>query len=196
MALLVRASVEQAEEAAMPFPTEPRRRWPRWSAFAIYSGLTWLTALAAHAAPSHGIAMHGTPKYPAGFTHFDYVNPGAPKGGRAAFGVQGSFDSLNPFIVKGNAAPGMRDYVFESLLARANDEPFSLYGLLAETVETPEDRSWVAFTLRPEARFSDGKPVTADDVIFSLELLREKAGPTTAAITPRSSGSSAPASAG
>jgi peptide/nickel transport system substrate-binding protein len=149
----------------------------RWGGCAILAGCVWLIAAAAQAAPSHGVAMHGTPKYPAGFTHFDYVNPQAPKGGRAMFGVQGSFDSLNPFIVKGNAAPGMREYVFESLLARANDEPFSLYGLLAESIETPEDRSWALFTLRPEARFSDGKPVTADDVIFSLELLREKGRP-------------------
>jgi peptide/nickel transport system substrate-binding protein len=129
------------------------------------------------AAPSHGIAMHGAPKYPAGFTHFDYVNGSAPRGGRAIFAVQGSFDSLNPLIIKGNAAPGGREYVYESLLARSYDEPFSLYGLLAESVETPEDRSWVTFTLNPKARFSDGHPVTVEDVIFSLELLREKGRP-------------------
>jgi peptide/nickel transport system substrate-binding protein len=131
----------------------------------------------ADAAPSHGIAMHGEPKYPANFAHFDYVNPSAPRGGRAMFGVQGSFDSLNPLIIKGNAAPGGREYVYESLLARAFDEPFSLYGLLAESVETPDDRSWVTFTLNPKARFSDGHPVTVEDVIFSLELLREKGRP-------------------
>ncbi len=142
----------------------------------LWIGLAWLAAPVA-ADPVHGIAMHGQPKYPPGFTHFAYVNPQAPKGGRATFGVQGSFDSLNPFIIKGNAAPGMREYVYESLLARSYDEPFSLYGLLAESVETPEDRSSVTFTLRPEARFSDGKPVTVDDVIFSLELLREKGRP-------------------
>ncbi len=147
----------------------------------FYLALTATFALAfgsaAEAAPQHGIAMHGDLKYPADFKAFDYVNPTAPKGGRMVFGVQGSFDSLNPLIVKGNAAPGVREYVYESLLARSNDEPFSLYGLLAESVETPEDRSWVTFTLRPEARFSDGRPVTVDDVIFSLDLLREKGRP-------------------
>jgi peptide/nickel transport system substrate-binding protein len=129
------------------------------------------------AEPRHGIAMHGDLKYPAGFKQFDYVNPQAPKGGRAVFGALGSFDSLNPSIVKGNAAPGVREYVYESLLTRSSDEPFSLYGLLAESVEVPDDRSWAVFTLRPEARFSDGHPVTADDVIFSMELLREKGRP-------------------
>jgi peptide/nickel transport system substrate-binding protein len=129
------------------------------------------------AEPTHGIAMHGEPKYPASFTHFEYVNPDAPKGGQAVFGVQGSYDSLNPLIVKGNAGPGIREYVYESLLARSYDEPFSLYGLLAETVEIPEDRSWVIFTLNAKARFSDGKPVSVDDVVFSLELLREKGRP-------------------
>lgn len=142
--------------------------------FAFWAGLT---STAAFGEPRHGIAMHGEPKYQANFAHFDYADPNAPKGGRAVFGVLGSYDSLNPSIVKGNAAPGIREYVYESLLARSYDEPFSLYGLLAESVETPEDRSWVLFTLRPEARFSDGRPVTVDDVVFSLELLREKGRP-------------------
>jgi peptide/nickel transport system substrate-binding protein len=131
----------------------------------------------ANAEPAHGLAMHGTMKYPAGFAHFDYVNPEAPKGGAVAFGQLGSFDSLNPFIVKGNAISGVRDYVYESLLARAYDEAFSLYGLLAESVETPDDRSWVIFHIHPRARFSDGAPVTPDDVIFSHGLLREKGRP-------------------
>lgn len=136
-----------------------------------------VSAAASSAEPQHGIAMHGDLKYPAGFRQFDYVNPQAPKGGRAVFGALGSFDSLNPSIVKGNAAPGVREYVYESLLTRSSDEPFSLYGLLAESVEAPDDRSWAVFTLRPEARFSDGHPVTVDDVIFSMELLREKGRP-------------------
>ena len=131
----------------------------------------------ATAAPSHAVAMHGDPKYPADFRYFDYVNPDAPKGGGAAYGVLGSFDSLNPLIVKGNAAPGVREFVYDSLLGRANDEPFTLYGLLAESIDMADDRSWVTFTLRPEARFSDGKPVTVADLIFSLELLREKGRP-------------------
>jgi len=124
--------------------------------------------------PSHGIAMHGEPKHQAGFDHFSYVNPDAPKGGRAVFAVLGTFDSVNPLIIRGVAAAGLRDFVYESLMARANDEPFSLYGLLAESIETPEDRGWVTFTLRPEAKFSDGHPVTVDDVIFSHALLRDK----------------------
>jgi peptide/nickel transport system substrate-binding protein len=116
--------------------------------------------------------MHGEPREGADFSHFSYVNPDAPKGGRATFAVQGTFDSLNPFIIKGVSADGLRDYVYESLLARAYDEPFTLYGLIAEAVETPPDRSWVEFTLNPKATFSDGTPITVDDVIFSHAVLR------------------------
>jgi peptide/nickel transport system substrate-binding protein len=121
--------------------------------------------------------MHGKVKYPRDFTHFSYVNPDAPKGGRLNFGDLGTFDSLNPMVINGKAVWAVRSYIYETLLGRSFDEPFSLYGLLAESVETPEDRSWVMFTLRPEAKFSDGKPVTVDDVIFSLELLRERGWP-------------------
>jgi peptide/nickel transport system substrate-binding protein len=136
----------------------------------------------AGAEPRHGIAMHGEPALPPDFEHLPYANPDAPQGGRIGYGNIGSFDSLNPFIVRGTAPRALWDNswgnnVWESLLARNRDEPFSLYGLLAETVETPPDRSWVEFTLRPEARFSDGRPVTAEDVIFSAELLREKGRP-------------------
>lgn len=136
-----------------------------------------LTSSAVSAEPRLGIAMHGAPVQAGGFDHFPYVNPGAPKGGRATFAVQGSFDSLNPMIVRGVAAAGVREYVYESLMARALDEPFSLYGLLAESIDTPDDRSSVTFTLRPEAKFSDGKPVTVDDVIFSHRLLRDHGRP-------------------
>ncbi len=129
------------------------------------------------AAPAAGIAMHGEPAEGADFQHFSYVNPEAPKGGRLTLGVQGSFDSLNPLIVKGAPAQGVRDYLYESLLARAYDEPFTLYGLIAESIETPADRSFVAFTLRPEARFSDGTPITVEDVIFSHALLRDHGRP-------------------
>ncbi len=131
----------------------------------------------AHAQPAHGIAMHGSLAHEPGFASFSYVNPDAPKGGTVSFATLGSFDSLNPLIIKGAAAAGLRDLVFESLMARAYDEPFSLYGLLAENIETPEDRSWVAFVLRKEARFSDGKPVTVEDVLFSYKLLRDKGRP-------------------
>lgn len=128
-------------------------------------------------APAHGIAMHGAPLYGPDFTHFAYVDPDAPKGGSLTLGAIGSFDSLNPLIVKGVAAHGIRDYVYESLMARSFDEPFSLYGLLAESVRVPPDRSWIEFTLRPEARFSDGRPVRVEDVIFSHALLRDQGRP-------------------
>ena len=129
------------------------------------------------AAPRHGIAMHGEPLYHASFTHFSYVNPDAPVGGTARYGAIGTFDSFNPFIVRGTAATGLREYVFESLMARSYDEPFSLYGLLAESIDVPDDRSSVTFRLRAEAKFSDGVPVTVEDVIFSLEVLRDKGRP-------------------
>lgn len=129
------------------------------------------------AGPRHAIAMHGEPLYPPGFERFAYANPDAPKGGSIVFGATGSFDSLNPFIVRGTAAIGLREHVFESLLARGYDEPFTLYGLLAETVEVPDDRSWVSFTLNKRARFSDGTPVTVEDVIYSLETLRDNGRP-------------------
>ncbi len=142
--------------------------------------LVWLAPLAKAAAdvpPAHGIAMHGTPKEPENFKHFGYVNPQAPKGGRITIPMPGSFDNINPLIVKGNAVAGMREYVYETLLARSLDEPFSLYGLIAETVEMPEDRSEIIFNLNHSAKFSDGTPITADDVLFSWALLRDKGRP-------------------
>ena len=129
------------------------------------------------AAPVHAIAMHGSPKHGADFTHFPYVNPAAPKGGRLVLGTLGTFDSLTPFIIKGVSPATMRDYVYESLLTRSGDEAFSLYGLIAESMELPEDRSAITFHLRPEARFSDGAPITPEDVLFSHELLKQKGWP-------------------
>ena len=137
---------------------------------ALASGSVW-------AEPAPGIAMHGQPSEAADFSHFSYANPEAPKGGRATFAVRGSYDSLNPLIVKGVSAEGVREYVYESLLARAYDEPFTLYGLIAEGVETPPDRSYVEFTLNPKAAFSDGTPITVDDVIFSQAVLRDHGRP-------------------
>ncbi|MBZ0229170.1 MAG: ABC transporter substrate-binding protein, partial [Bauldia sp.] len=143
-----------------------------------------LTPQIAASEPMHGIAMIGEPALPRDFDHLPYADPDAPKGGRITYGVVGTFDSLNSFIVQGGttSARGLRDpvfgnLVFESLLERSNDEPFTLYGLLAETVETPPDRRWVEFTLNPLAKFSDGTPVTVDDVIFSMEILRDKGRP-------------------
>lgn len=125
----------------------------------------------------HGIAMHGDPALPPDFKSLPYANPDAPQGGSLRQAVTGTFDSLNPFIVKGNAATGIRTYVFESLLSRNWAEPFSLYGLLAEGVEVSDDRQTFTFKLRPEAKFSDGSPVTAADVVFSMETLRDKGRP-------------------
>jgi peptide/nickel transport system substrate-binding protein len=121
--------------------------------------------------------MHGTPALPADFARFAYANPAAPKGGRLVQGLQGSFDSLNPFVVRGIAVQAIRGFVVESLMQRGQDEPFSLYGHLAASVETDDARTFVVFRLDPEARFSDGRPVTADDVIFSWSLLRDRGRP-------------------
>ena len=125
----------------------------------------------------HGIAMHGAPALAEGFTHLSYVEPAAPKRGQFVQGILGTFDSLNPLIVKGIAPSFIRGYVVESLMARGYDEPFTLYGLLAESVETDEGRTFVTFRLNPAARFSDGKAVTAEDVVFSWQLLRDKGRP-------------------
>ena len=125
----------------------------------------------------HAIAMHGTPKFKAGFAHYPYANPDAPKGGKLTLSTTGSFDSVNPLIIKGKSAEGVRAFAIESLLSRSLDEPFTLYGLLAETIEVPDDRSWITFHLNPKAKFSDGHPVQTEDVIFSLKLLREKGRP-------------------
>lgn len=132
----------------------------------------------------HGIAMHGEPALPADFKSLPYANPDAPKGGVLTLGVQGTFDSLNQFIVQGGwtSARGMRERpfgsnIFESLLARSYAEPFSLYGHIAERVRMPDSREWIEFELNPAARFSDGSPISVEDIIFSLELMRDKGRP-------------------
>ena len=154
---------------------QSRRRAGVLFAAAALAALT-LGSVQAAAEPAHGIAMHGAPKYGPDFQHLDYVNPDAPKGGELRRAVTGTFDNLNPFIIKGVVAQGRR-MVFESLLKRTWDEPFSLYGLIAESIDVPDDRSSIAFTLRPEARFHDGSPITVDDVIFSWETLKEQGRP-------------------
>ncbi|MBE3638489.1 extracellular solute-binding protein [Mangrovicoccus algicola] len=123
------------------------------------------------AEPQHGIAMYGAPALPPDFVSLPYADPDAPKGGQIVLAEQGGFDSLNPHILKGRAPWAVTTHVFESMLGRSYDEPFSLYGLLAETVETGPNREWVEFTIRPEARFSDGSPVTVEDAIWSYETL-------------------------
>ena len=137
-----------------------------------------ILAASAHARTYHGIAMHGIPRYAAGFRHFDYVRPDAPKDGSLRLAATGSFDSLNPYIITGVPARGL-ELVFQSLLARSLDEPFSLYSNIARTVEMPTDRSWIIFNLDPRARFHDGSAVTADDVLFSWRVLKEKGRPNT-----------------
>jgi peptide/nickel transport system substrate-binding protein len=135
------------------------------------------SAKAEQARAMHGIAMHGEPALAADYSHMPYANPDAPKGGRIIFGVAGTFDSLNPFIVKGIAVQQIRGYVVESLMTRGNDEPFTLYGLLAKSIETDDARSYVTFRINPLAKFSDGRPVLADDVLFSWSLMRDKGRP-------------------
>lgn len=142
--------------------------------FALFCG-------AAVAEPLHGIAMHGQPALPPDYKSFSYVNPDVKKGGHITYGVVGTFDNLNPFILKSmrTTARGMWDpdygnLIYESLLQRSRDEPFTLYGLLAETVEWDDNRTFIQFNLNPKAKWADGQPVTADDVMFTFELLRDK----------------------
>lgn len=136
--------------------------------------LALVTPAAAEGA--HGLALHETPKYAADFTHFDYVNPDAPKGGSLHLAAIGTFDNLNPFILKGLAASEASS-VFETLMESSLDEAFSQYGRIAQSVSVAPDKSWVAYDLRPEAKFQDDKPITPEDVIFSFETLRDKGHP-------------------
>jgi microcin C transport system substrate-binding protein len=126
--------------------------------------------------PVHAIAMHGDPKYGAGFKNFDFVNPEAPQGGELKLSALQTFDSFNPFIIKGTPGAGL-GYLTETLTTSSGDEPFTMYGLLAESIEVPDDRSWVAFTLHSNAHWHDGQPITVDDVIFSYETLKTKGDP-------------------
>jgi len=144
------------------------RRKLRHAAAGLVAGLIATTAIAE---PQHGIAMYGDPALPPDFVSLPYANPDAPTGGVLVQANVGSFDSLNPFIRKGSTPWQLRFLIGESLMGRSLDEPFSLYGLLAESIETGPDREWVEFTLREEARFSDGSPVTIEDVMWSYETL-------------------------
>jgi microcin C transport system substrate-binding protein len=127
----------------------------------------------ARAVPAMGMGYE--PKYPAGFTHFDYVSPGAEKGGEITLYGLGTFDSLNPYLLKGLSAEGLGSLVFESLLEKSLDEPFSMYGLIADDFYLAEDGLSVTFHINPAARFSNGKPITAEDVKFSFDTLMSKA---------------------
>ncbi len=153
-------------------------------ALAIFFAVCCMTG-PSWAEPTYGIAMHGEPALPSDYKFFPYVNPDAPQGGSITYGVVGTFDSLNPFLIKSmrTTARGMfgdsefGNLVYESLMQRSADEPFTMYGLLAEKVETNDERTWVEFTLNPKAKWSDGQPVTPDDVIFTLDVLTKKGRP-------------------
>ena len=135
--------------------------------------ITFLFLAQAASAAQHGIAMHGDVKYKAGFKHFDYVNPDAPQGGMLKLSAFGTYDTFTPYVIKGVPAAGT-GLLYDTLTIDSADEPFSEYGLIAESIDMPKDRSFVAFNLRKQAKFQDGKPITADDVVFSFNLLREK----------------------
>lgn len=149
----------------------------RLCGLAAGAGLLLACSLDALAAPRHALTLYDeAPKYPAGFSHFDYVNPDAPKGGTLRQAGFGSFDSLNPFINKGVAADEI-GLVYDTLTRRSLDEPFTEYGLLAQSIEKAPDNRWVRFRLRREARFHDGMPVTAADVVFSFDTLMQDGAP-------------------
>ena len=127
--------------------------------------------------PLPAIAISGQPKYQPGFTHLDYVNPGAPKGGTLRLARLGTFDSLNPFVLKSTPAPGLQGLVYQTLMAQTADEPLSEYGLIAKTVEVAPDKSWVVFTLRKSARWNDGTPITSADVVWTFNTLMKDGAP-------------------
>ena len=164
-----------------PTVSRGQRRWRSCGA-----GVMLGAVLAAGAAPaqevieSHGISTFGELKYPADFPHFDYVDPDAPQGGTMSFrgtGASQTFDSLNAFILKGEPAQGL-GLLYDSLLIASADEPDSAYGLIAETIEYPQDRSYAIFNMRPDATFSDGEPIEASDVVFTWQILLEQGAPT------------------
>ena len=151
--------------------------WLNARGVALCGALVAAVVVPRPAAAEYAIAMHGSPAMPKDFAALPYVNPDAPKGGRLIEGMLGTFDSLNPLIVMGASVQAVRGFVYESLMARSDDEPFTLYGLLAKSVETDASRDYVTFDLDPAAHFSDGVPVTAEDVAFSWKLLRDHGRP-------------------
>ncbi|HLS58246.1 MAG TPA: extracellular solute-binding protein [Paracoccaceae bacterium] len=167
-------------------PRRARRLWRVLLAAAMVFGLAPALPVAAgddaaaadgqEVIVSHGISSYEDLKYPPDFPHLDYVNPDAPKGGEFSTWAFGTFDSLNPYILRGTAA-SLASIFYDSLMTGTADEPDSMYGLVAETIEYPPDRSWAIFNMREEARFADGTPVTAEDVVFSFNVLLEKGQP-------------------
>lgn len=160
-------------------PIRSAARTTRPLGLAAILALGCLAAIgAARAAPTHGLAMHGEPALPEGFDRLPYSDPAAELGGRLRIGLSGAFDSLNPYNVKsGSAAQGLAGNVYQTLLTRSFDEPFTLYGLIARSIETDDTREHVTFRLDPRAHFSDGAPLTSADVLFSFELLKTKGRP-------------------
>ena len=142
----------------------------------IWLFLCLLWGISVNASPQHALALYGTPKYPSSFHHFDYVNPNAPQKGEIKFGVVGSFDSFNPFILKGNAPDGIL-LTYDTLMKNSDDEPFTQYGLIADQIDLAPDRSWVSFHINPNAKFSDNSSVRPEDVDFSFRMLKEKGTP-------------------
>ena len=174
LACRVTESPSPARACGQPCRRPSRLRVPLLGAVVIAA----LVAARAHSgAPMPAIAMHGDAGRPVDFSHFAYADPDAPKGGRLTQAIVGTFDSLNPFIIKGLPVDQVRGYVIESLMARDYDAPFTLDGLLARTIETDAARDYVEFALDPAATFSDDVPVTAADVIFSWQLLRDHGRP-------------------
>lgn len=144
--------------------------------FSAAIAFTSLSFNAQAAEPAHGVAINGDLKYPENFTHFDYVNPDAPKGGQITQSRLGTYTNLNPFVLKGVAAVGAGS-IYDTLTVQAADEPFSEYGLIAESIEVPDDKRWVIFRLRSEARWHDGVALTADDVVFSFNIIKNEGHP-------------------
>lgn len=157
---------------------EPKMKQSNFSNIWIASSLTLLAmTIPAQAAPSHCLSLYGECKYKSDFAHFDYVNPNAPKGGTVKLAETGTFDSVNPFLLKGVKAPAIAG-IFDSLMVASQDEPQSMYGLIASSVDVSSDNSTAEFTLRKEAKFHDGSPILPEDVIFSFTTLKEKGDPT------------------
>ena len=158
------------------------------------AALLWAAPAAAElGAPQGAIAMHGSPALPPGASHWPYANPDAPKGGQLNLAFLGAFDSLNPYNVKAlSTAQGLIGNVYQPLMTRSLDEPFTLYGLVAQTVETSPERDKVVFHLDPRAHFSDGSPITSADVLFTFNLLKAKGRPQTRAAYSLVKGAEAP----
>ena len=157
----------------------PIRRLSKYLAAGLglaFVAMSSVTVFAAESRTVHGLSLFGDLKYGPDFSRFDYVNPDAPKGGTLRLSAIGGFDSLNPFVIKGKPGAGS-SLIYDRLVAQSQDEAAAEYGLLAESIELPDDFSWVIFNLRPEARWHDGKPVTPEDVIFSFNALTTEGAP-------------------